>query len=67
MACNRKDVRKMMIKRLYRQHTSTVLTLPKPILHAAGIKAGDYVEIEVEKSSQEIRVNKVKERKKDVE
>lgn len=49
----------MMIKRLYRQHSTTVLTIPKPMLLGMGIKAGDYVEIELVHGNQVIRITKV--------
>jgi len=49
----------MMIKRLFRQHTTVVLTIPKPVLNALDLKAGDYVEIEVEKREKQITIAKV--------
>lgn len=49
----------MMIKRLFRQHTATVLTIPKPVLAALDMEAGDYVELEVDGISKQIRMSKI--------
>lgn len=55
----------MMIRRLYRQHTTTVLGIPKMILAAIDLQAGDYVEIEVRTRDKEIRMSKVEGKKED--
>ncbi|MCK4794563.1 MAG: hypothetical protein KAV87_63120 [Desulfobacteraceae bacterium] len=49
----------MMIKRLFRQRTSVMLSIPKPILAAMDLAAGDYVEIDVDSSDKQIRMIKV--------
>lgn len=50
----------MFIKKLYRQHTTTVLAIPKMILEALDLKAGDYVELEAMGGGKEIRMAKIK-------
>ena len=49
----------MMIKRLFRQRTSVMLTIPRPILAAMDLKAGDYVEIDFDSSNKQIRMSKI--------
>jgi len=55
----------MMIKRLYRQHNTTVLTIPKLILQVAELKFGDYVEIEVNGVTKQITLAKIEGKLKD--
>lgn len=49
----------MMIKRLYRQHSTVVMAIPKPMLEALDLKAGDYVELEVADGGMQIRMEKI--------
>lgn len=49
----------MLIKRLYRQHNTTVLSIPRPILAAMELKAGDYVEIEAVSDPKKIIMCKI--------
>lgn len=58
-ASNRKAAKKMLIKRLYRQHNTTVLSIPRPVLEALDLAAGDYVELEVVERDRQIRMAKI--------
>ena len=50
----------MMIKRLFRQHTSIVITIPKTIVNDLGLRAGDYMEIEVDQIEEQIKMARIK-------
>ncbi|HUS72055.1 MAG TPA: hypothetical protein VMY06_03240 [Sedimentisphaerales bacterium] len=49
----------MLIKRLYRQHTAVVLSVPKPVLEALEIKAGDYIVIDINEADREATIAKL--------
>jgi len=53
----------MLIKRIYRQHTATVLALPRPALDALEAKAGDYLVLDIDDVNHEVTLAKVPERK----
>jgi len=49
----------MLVKRLFRQHSSTLLIMPKEILNDMDLQAGDYVTIDVVQKTKLIRMTKV--------
>ncbi len=54
-----------MIKRLYRQHTTVVVTIPRPVLDALDVQAGDYVGMDIDERDHEVTLFKIKGRSKD--
>ncbi|MBA7518889.1 hypothetical protein ES705_10963 [subsurface metagenome] len=50
----------MQIRRIYRSHSSCVVTLTKPTLRHLGAKRGDYLIIEHEPGNGSVIISKVK-------
>ena len=49
----------MLIRKLHRQHNSVVLNVPRPVLQALGVTAGDHVILDIEEISHEVTIAKV--------
>ena len=49
----------MIIKRLHRQHSSTVLIVPKLVLSALEIGPGDYIGLDILDADKEVVITKI--------
>lgn len=53
----------MLIRKLHRQHNSVVLNVPKPVLTALELSAGDHVILDIDDKSHEVTIAKVQNRR----